>query len=284
MFSDRSVRVTFFLLAALGLFLVFRPTPRALTDQAGEAILQDLAAPSKAARNNYMFTMMRNPVTMAIPQRIRARELRHAAALEADARFLNKSAQTRAFNWFPAGPFDVGGRTRALAIDKNNSNRLLAGAVSGGIWESLDRGGTWHAVDLNDGNLSITYLAQDPRPGNTDTWYASSGEFIGNSASDASRSAPYFGSGIYKSSDGGKSWFILSGGQAGDEVSFDSPFDFVNRIIVSRLRALCLLRPTPLAYTVQPTKVRPSATFPRAGVFPNPFWGGSTIIFGQILQ
>lgn len=233
MFSDRSVRVTLTIVFALGLLFYFKPATPNLTDQAGQAILKDLEAPSKADRSNYMFTMMRNPATMAIPRNIRSRELRHAAGIAADARFLNKTDRNQTFNWFAAGPFDVGGRTRALAIDRENSNRLLAGAVSGGVWESLDRGGTWHPAEMTDGNLSITYLAQDPRPGNTATWYASSGEFLGNSASDASRAATYFGSGIHKSIDGGKSWFVLSGGQAGDEVSFDSPFDFVNRIVVS---------------------------------------------------
>ncbi len=236
MFSNRSVWIAFTLIGAAGLFLLLEQPDNDLSDEAGHIILNELEAPSKADRSDYMFNMLRDPATMAVPKNIRAKELSHAAQIEADASFFSKSNSPdngKAFNWFAAGPFDVGGRTRALAIDIENSNRLLAGAVSGGIWESLDQGGTWHPVEMEDGNLSITYLAQDPRPGNTSTWYASSGEFLGNSASDASRAATYFGSGIYKSTDGGKSWFIARGGQAGDEISFDSPFDFVNRLIVS---------------------------------------------------
>ena len=34
------------------------------------------------------------------------------------------------------GPWNVGGRTRALAIDVANENRMLAGGISGGMWLS----------------------------------------------------------------------------------------------------------------------------------------------------
>ena len=36
-------------------------------------------------------------------------------------------------NWSFKGPDDVGSRTRAVVIDRNNSNHILAGGVAGGV-------------------------------------------------------------------------------------------------------------------------------------------------------
>ena len=50
---------------------------------------------------------------------------------------LNKS------NWIHRGPYNVGGRTRALAIDVLDENILLAGGASGGMFRSVDGGQSW---------------------------------------------------------------------------------------------------------------------------------------------
>jgi len=42
--------------------------------------------------------------------------------------------------WVEHGPNNVGGRTRSLVIHPDQTNRMWAGAVSGGIWYSEDRG------------------------------------------------------------------------------------------------------------------------------------------------
>ncbi len=206
------------------------------------ALPDSLKAPAKIARSNYLFNLLRNPVTNRIPSNIRSRELQYAARIFEDTRFASK---VQTFNWFEAGPFDVGGRTRALAIDKENPSRMLAGAVSGGVWESTNAGATWEPIALSANNLSITYIAQDPRPSQTNVWYYASGEFIGNSASDAIRNAPYYGSGIYKSTDGGNTWFILPAANAGNENSLDTPFDYVNRLAVSPVTGTLFAASTP---------------------------------------
>ena len=90
--------------------------------------------------------------------------------------------------WKEAGPIDVGGRTRALAVDVTNPNTILAGGVSGGMWKSTDKGATWQMKSTTSQVLSVTSLAQDPRPGNTNTWYYASGEYRG-SANDRGRTA-----------------------------------------------------------------------------------------------
>ena len=187
---------------------------------------------SKAARWQYTFNLLRSPKTNSIPSAIRSRELNHAQDILFQSQFLNKQSRMQ-FQWFEVGPTDVGGRTRALAIDIDNGNRLIAGGVSGGLWETMDAGLTWNPLFLNGGNLSVTSIAQDPRPGQRDIWYYASGEFTGNSASDPGRVASYYGSGIYKSTNDGRNWTLLNAAGAGDPDDFDSPFDYVSRLVVS---------------------------------------------------
>lgn len=187
---------------------------------------------SKAARSSYIFNTLRSPITNEIPKGVRYRELQHARSVKNAALQKNQSARSN-FTWFEVGPTDVGGRTRALAIDLDNTNRMIAGGVSGGLWESTNSGLSWSPLNLDGGNLSVTYIAQDPRPSNRNIWYYSSGEFSGNSASDPGRVAPYFGSGVYKSLDNGQTWNLLAAASPNNINRFDSPFDFVSRIAIS---------------------------------------------------
>ncbi len=98
------------------------------------------------------------------------------------------------------GPFSVGGRTRAIQVDRTNQEHVLAGAVSGGLWQSYDGGENWEAQNDMADNLSITSLAQSPL--NPDLIYYGTGEAISNSAD-----VP--GEGIYRSLDGGESFAPL---------------------------------------------------------------------------
>ncbi|MDZ7690175.1 MAG: hypothetical protein U5K69_03290 [Balneolaceae bacterium] len=144
---------------------------------------------TKAARQDYFFRLLRNPVTNEIPVNIRARELDFAQRLPkhtVGGRYAKGAAATQSqhtpYEWISAGPQDVGGRTRALGIDQRDPNIIIAGGVSGGIWKSTDGGDSWEMKSDPSQNMSVTYLAQDPTA--PDTWYYASGEFIGNSATD----------------------------------------------------------------------------------------------------
>ena len=187
---------------------------------------------SKAARAEYWFNQLRDPETNSIPSGIRSSELRLADQI-ASKTFEAGTQGVNDFAWFEIGPNDVGGRTRALAVDKEAPDRLLAGGVSGGLWESNNGGRTWRPIETDNENLSVTSIVQDPREGQRHIWYYASGEFAGNSASDVARTATYFGSGLYKSTDGGRSWAALPAAGAGNTVRLDSPFDFVTRVVVS---------------------------------------------------
>ena len=190
------------------------------------------SAQTKVARWDYFHRLLRDPVTGEIPPDIRQKELEYARTLPHTSYALRKESAGAGFIWQEAGPNDVGGRTRALAVDVANSNTVIAGGVSGGIWKSTDNGVTWVLKNSLSQSLSVTSLAQDTRVGHTSTWYYATGEFTGNSASDRGYTAAFRGTGIYKSTDNGETWNLLTNTLA-DPTSWSSPYNYVTRIVVS---------------------------------------------------
>lgn len=98
------------------------------------------------------------------------------------------------------GPYNVGGRIRALLIDAADSNHILAGGISGGLWTSYDAGKSWKPIDEHAVSLAVSCITQNPF--NPNEIYYGTGEGTGNSA-DIS------GGGIFKSIDGGKTFSQL---------------------------------------------------------------------------
>lgn len=182
-----------------------------------------------AERLYYEFDKTCNPNTRKIPEGIFEKEMIFSKSQKSLSYDETQSKSSKNL-WRPRGPFNVGGRTRALAIDLKNENIILAGGVSGGMWRSENQGKTWRKVTRRFQHQNITAIAQDPRPNHRNIWYyGGGGERIGNSASAVG--APYLGVGIYKSSDGGRTWELLSS-TFDNSIVENSPFDEVNRIVV----------------------------------------------------
>ncbi len=194
----------------------------------------------KAARSEYFFNMLRDPATNRIPNNIRSREIQFSRTLPGSggnglvkpyqSNTLRPKSGAVNLGWQSLGPTDLGGRTRALGIDQRNSNILIAGGVSGGIWKSIDGGATWALKSDPNQNMSVTSLAQHPTT--PDTWYYTSGEFRGNSASDRGFTAFYHGTGVYKSTDNGETWSLIPSTEDTD-TGFTSRFDYMSRVGVS---------------------------------------------------
>lgn len=175
---------------------------------------------------------LRDPATGRIPNGIRSRELAYAATLPKHfgGSAFYKSAGVEAYGWEARGPYNVGGRTRALALDVTGEDTILAGGVSGGLWRSTDGGGTWNRRTLPTQFPGVTCIAQDTRSGKTSTWYYGTGELYGNSASDPY--AFYFGDGIYKSTDNGLTWDRLASTGSTTPTVFDDLSDFTWSIAI----------------------------------------------------
>jgi hypothetical protein len=182
------------------------------------------------ARSGYEWMMLRDPATGKIPARIRERELAFAATLPQEGNY-GTLGKTAIATWQSRGPWNVGGRTRAFAIDLSNENILIAGSTSGGMWRSADGGQNWVPTTPEQVNKSVSCLAQDTRDGRHNVWYYGTGEAYGASA--GATGAYYLGNGIYKSTDGGQSWSVLPSTSTGTLTSFDLWSDLVWNIAIN---------------------------------------------------
>src|SRR4030095_3748777 len=182
------------------------------------------------------FNMIKDPVLNQLPRNIAVREMSQAFTILQKQYNNNIIARGDNLNtYLPAGPNNIGGRTRAIAFDKRNSNIIIAGCISGGIYRSSDGGNNWTRVTPQDQLHNFSTVAQDPRSGSEDTWYAAGGEPIANSASGPG--AFYLSEPVWKSTDNGVTWTRLSttipGIGAGTLENFDHPFDMVHKLFVN---------------------------------------------------
>jgi len=106
--------------------------------------------------------------------------------------------------WRERGPYDVGGRTRTIVIDKNDptNKTVFTAGITGGLWRTRDITATepyWENLgDLLE-NMNISSIAQDPT--NPNIMYFSTGE--GYTAGSVSGGR---GLGVWKSVDSGDTW------------------------------------------------------------------------------
>jgi photosystem II stability/assembly factor-like uncharacterized protein len=119
--------------------------------------------------------------------------------------------------WVERGPDNVGGRTRALLFDPNDSTQetVYAGGVSGGLWKNTnisDINSVWSYVGISE-NLSVSSIAVDPN--NSNIWYVGTGESY--TGADA------VGNGLWKTTDGGATWNQIYGGVTGSSYVDTSP-------------------------------------------------------------
>lgn len=190
------------------------------------------------ARWKHEYDLRKNPISGIVP--VSETELELANAMLAKQTAQNSRRLSRIYT--SRGPSNLGGRTRAVVIDKsdNTSNTILAGGVSSGLFRTTDGGASWTKVSANDEIHNVTAIAQDPRPGFQNIWYYATGERLGNSASLGSF---YFGNGVWKSTDGGLSWNQIPE-TSSVITSFDSQLDIISALEVSPINGDLLIAST----------------------------------------
>jgi len=99
--------------------------------------------------------------------------------------------------WRSIGPAVSGGRVPAVAGTAANPNLYYIGSAGGGVWKTDNGGATWTAVFEKQPVSAIGAVTIDPT--NENVVWVGTGE--SNPRNDVS-----YGDGVYKSTDGGKTW------------------------------------------------------------------------------
>lgn len=175
------------------------------------------------ARIRYEINILKNPTTGKIPLNIK--ELEKAYILSS-ASGLQSRLKAGGLSFINSGPRNVGGRTRALAVDMTNENIILAGGTTGGMWKSTDNGTSWTRTTKLEDHPSVTSIAQDPI--NTTIWYYTTGELLGSAGENGAR---YRGNGLFKSTDNGDTWTSLASTASNTSELYDS-FDYAWNICI----------------------------------------------------
>lgn len=187
------------------------------------------------ARMDYEQLRLVSPKSGLIPFKMRERELAFQEKLKTSSRYL-KSSNSRKANgdWELAGPFNIGGRTRGAGIDSRNENIIVAAGSTGGIWKTEDSGLSWTRTTPTSYHNGISCLKQDPRTGKQNTWYAGTGEQVGNSA--RAIGAPFRGNGLLKSTDNGNSWSFLASTTTDNPHIFNSQFQYTWNLVINAFK------------------------------------------------
>jgi len=117
---------------------------------------------------------------------------RQADALKAAS---NKTAN-EILEWEELGPNNVGGRTRSVLIDKNDSNLVYAGSVGGGLWISRNGADTWEEYAFNT-ELPVLAIGTITQTADGTVWW-SSGEPTHGDAAGGTYGGFMPGEGVFK--------------------------------------------------------------------------------------
>jgi hypothetical protein len=133
--------------------------------------------------------------------------------------------------WISRGPGNVGGRTKGMMFDPNDSSdeTVFAGGVSGGLFKNTsisDQNSQWtHITDGIPSNIPVSSITYDPN--NTKAIYVGTGESY--------TGAEAIGNGLWKSSDGGVTWSNIFGGKSDTEQVYISEGNSVKIINIENI-------------------------------------------------
>ena len=128
------------------------------------------------------------------------------------------------------GPGNVGGRTRPILIDPQDSTKAWwAGSVGGGLWKTVNGGRTWKPVTDRLPVLSVSCLAMARN--NQNVIYMGTGEGFGNTDAIG-------GNGIFRSENRGVTWTHLN------STANNEQFRYVNRLLIDPSNADVVLAAT----------------------------------------
>lgn len=111
---------------------------------------------------------------------------------------MRQASPHRSATWQYLGPTNISGRATDVAVvDAGGQRHLYAAYATSGVWKSEDHGKTWRAIFEHEASTSIGDIAVAPSNSNH-VW-------VGTGEANIFR-ASMAGTGIYKSTDAGKSF------------------------------------------------------------------------------
>ena len=127
-----------------------------------------------------------------------------------------KMKKSKTISFIPQGPDNIGGRTRAIQVDRTNNNRVWAGGVSGGIFVSNNRGNYWERLEsyFNAGGSPFISSMTQTIDG---VLYVATG----------SNDEPWGGNGVWYTTDYGQTWSKIPGTVSCTEVESSNADNFV---------------------------------------------------------
>lgn len=114
-----------------------------------------------------------------------------------DDKYWLKSSQLGGLKFRSIGPALTSGRVSDIVVNPNNFSEYYLAVASGGVWKTVNHGVTYQPIFDAEGSYSIGCITMDPNQSTT-IW-------VGTGENNNQRSVGY-GDGVYKSTDGGKSW------------------------------------------------------------------------------
>lgn len=113
---------------------------------------------------------------------------------------VSKLEKNRAVTFVEQGPDNIGGRTRAIQVDKTNNNIIWAGGVSGGLFKSLNGANYWERVDSYEANGCSPFISSMAQFTNGTLFVAT-----------GSNQEGWDGNGVWYTQDQGATWQLVGG-------------------------------------------------------------------------
>ncbi len=112
----------------------------------------------------------------------------------------NKLPKEKSLVWEEEGPDNIGGRTRAVQVNRNNPNEVWAGGVSGGLFYTSNGGNSWSRVD--------SYISAGANPFISSMTMTKDGTLY---VATGSNQESWGGNGVWYSQDQGATWNEIPG-------------------------------------------------------------------------
>lgn len=109
----------------------------------------------------------------------------------------SEDALLREFRWRSIGPANMSGRVVDIEAVETDFRHVILASASGGVWKSVNAGTTWTPIFDQTGVASIGDVAIFQKDPNL-LW-------VGTGEAN-NRNSVAWGNGVYKSTDGGKTW------------------------------------------------------------------------------